>query len=198
MAHPDSSYRPVTAIIDRLEDTTTRDQVTLRCMIEAFGKSSFTTAMCVPALLVTSPLSGIPLFSSACGILIASIAAQMLVGRDHLWLPAFVMNRSVGNDKMLAALQRLHRIGERIDTITRPRLRPLMTRPFRKLYQALCVLCGVLMIFLEIVPFSSSILGMATILFATAMIVRDGVLACLGVAIMCLGASLPLFALQAV
>jgi hypothetical protein len=198
MAQSDSSSRPVTAIIDRLEDTTTRDQVTLRCMIEAFGKSSFTTAMCVPALLVTSPLSGIPLFSSACGILIASIAAQMLVGRDHLWLPAFVMNRSVGNDKMLAALRRLHRVGERIDAMTRPRLRPLMTRPFRKLYQALCVFCGVLMIFLEIVPFSSSILGMATILFATAIIVRDGVLACLGVAIMCLGASLPLFALQAV
>ncbi|MEQ8255473.1 MULTISPECIES: exopolysaccharide biosynthesis protein [Roseovarius] len=197
MAHPETSSKPITAIIDRLEDTTDRDQVTLRCMIEAFGKSSFTTAMCVPALLVASPLSGIPLFSSACGLLIASIAAQMLVGRDHLWLPAFVMNRSIGNGKMLAALRRLHRIGERIDAITRPRLRPLMTRPFRKLYQALCVLCGVLMVFLEIVPFSSSVLGMATIFFATAIIVRDGVLACLGVAIMCLGASLPIFALQA-
>ncbi|MGK7651681.1 exopolysaccharide biosynthesis protein [Roseovarius sp. B08] len=197
MAHPDRSSRPITAIIDRLEDTTTRKQVTLRCMIEAFGKSSFTTAMCVPALLVASPLSGIPLFSSACGILIASIAAQMLVGRKHLWLPNFVMNRSVGNKTMFAALRRLHRVGERIDAITRPRLSALMTLPMRKLYQALCVLCGVLMIFLEIMPFSSSILGMATIFFATAIIVRDGVLACLGVTIMCLGASLPLFALQA-
>ncbi|MFN3209529.1 MAG: exopolysaccharide biosynthesis protein [Roseovarius sp.] len=197
MAHPDTSSRPITAIIDRLAESIDGEKITLRSMISCFGKSSFTTAMCVPALLVTSPLSGIPLFSSACGILIASIAGQMLVGRDHLWLPGFIMNRSVASSRMRTALGPIRRIGAFIDAISSPRLSPLVTPPLRKLYQALCVLCGVLMVFLEIVPFSSSLLGAATMLFATAIIVRDGVLACLGVLLLMTGASLPFIALQA-
>lgn len=198
MPQADPGSRPITGIIDRLEKSADHDPVTLRDLIEAFGKTSFLTSMCVPALLVISPLSGVPLFSSACGILIASIAIQMLFGRDHLWLPDGVMRLSVANARLTAALKYLHRVGVNIDDHTRPRLSPLMTAPFRKAYQALCVLCGALMPVLEIVPFSSSILGAATILFATALIVRDGLLACLGMALMAFAASLPYFAVQAV
>ena len=198
MAPGDPASRPITGIIDRLEDSTDQDPVTLRHLIEAFGKASFLTSLCVPALLVISPLSGVPLFSSACGVLIAAIAVQMFIGRDHLWLPDFVMRLSVKSDKVTKALKRLHGVGTKIDDHTRPRLSALMTRPFRKFYQALCVLCGALMPFLEIVPFSSSILGAATILFATALIVRDGLLACIGMVLLLFAASLPLFALQAI
>ena len=197
MAQAPKTSRPISGIIDRLETSATEDPVTLRHMIEAFGATSFLTTICIPALLVISPLSGVPLFSSACGLLIAAIAIQMLWGRDHLWLPGPVMRLSVKSEKVLSALKRLHRLGAGLDDHTRPRLAMLMTRPFRKLYQGLCVLCGALMPLLELVPFSSSILGAATVLFATALIVRDGLLASLGLVLFATAASLPFFALQA-
>lgn len=192
-----SGSRPISRIIARLENTAAQDPVTLRRMVEAFGATSFLTTICIPALLVISPLSGVPLFSSACGILIAAIAIQMFLGRDHLWLPDPVMRLSVKSEKVIAALKRLRRLGAGLDNHTRPRFALLMSPPLRKLYQGLCVLCGALMPLLELVPFSSSILGAATILFATALIVRDGLLACLGLALLATASSLPIFAFQA-
>ena len=41
----------------------------------------------LPALLVVSPLSSIPLFSSACGLIIALISVQMVLHQHKLWLP---------------------------------------------------------------------------------------------------------------
>jgi hypothetical protein len=46
--------------------------------------------------------------------------------------------------------------------------------------------------FLELVPFSSSILGVAVVLFATALLTRDGLFAVGATAIMGLAALVPL------
>ncbi|MFA8386335.1 MAG: exopolysaccharide biosynthesis protein [Pelagibaca sp.] len=174
----------VNQIVDRLADLADQDRINVGEIIEAFGTQSFLPILMVPALLVVSPLSGIPLFSSACGIAIAAISVQMVAGRRRLWLPQFLVRRSLEGQRARDAIQRVHGVAGWLDHHSRDRFHPLLRWPGRKLIQTLCLVCGGAMPFLEIVPFSSSVLGSAVLLFATALLLRDGLFAVFGLVMM--------------
>lgn len=190
--------RPVGEIVDRMEQAAQGPKVSVRALIESFGQRSFLPALMVPALLVVSPLSGIPLFSSICGLTIAFISGQMLVSRDHLWLPDFIMDRSFRGDRARQALKKLRRVTDWLDRNARARLRVLTALPMRKVLQGACLLCGAAMPFLELVPFSSSILGGAVLSFATGLLVRDGLFAVLGAAVVAAAVLVPMLVLGAI
>jgi hypothetical protein len=190
---PGNDDHSVRDIVSRLEEVSDQDRVALQDLVESCGTASFVPALMVPALLVVTPLSGIPLISSICGITIALIAAQMLWKRDHVWLPGFVLRRQVPGRKLRGAFQRMESIAGLLDRHTRDdRLHALVGRGGRVVPQGLCVVAGGLMPVLELVPFSSSILGTAVLCFSVAMLTRDGLLVLIGIAIM---AAVPLLAL---
>jgi len=174
----------VGGIVDRLEEVSQRDSLHVSDLVTAFGDRSFLPVLMVPALLVVSPLSGIPLFSSACGTAIAFISAQMVVGRTHLWLPDILMRQALDGRRARSAVGKLHGAANWLDRHARDRLRPLMHWSGRKVLQVVCLLCGMSMPFLEFVPFSSSIVGGAVVLFSTALLLRDGLLALFGLLIL--------------
>ena len=188
--------RPVREIIDRLETTAQRDNVTLKDLVEACGPASFVPTLMVPALLVVSPLSGIPLFSSFCGIIIVFIAAQMLFKRSHLYLPHAVTRHTVPGDRLRGGLKRMRRVADFLDRHThKGRLGQFVGHGARILPQSLCVIAGALMPLLEIVPFSSSILGTAVLSFSIALLTRDGVFVLVGMAIIGAAACVPMIVL---
>lgn len=192
----DSNRRPVRGIVDRIDEIAGRDHVRLRDVVEAFGAASFVPLMMVPALLVVSPLSGIPLFSTACGLTIAFVAAQMLARRRHVWLPDILMRQQIDGHRAREIMARLRRVADWLDGHSRRRLRVLTRYPVRRTVQILCLLCGLAMPLLEIVPFSSSILGAAVLLLATALLVGDGLFALFGLAVMALAVLAPLAAVS--
>lgn len=195
-AHATSDY-PVRDIVDRLEACAQGDDVALGDLVKAFGAASFVSTMMVPALLVVSPLSGIPFFSSVCGLTIAFIAGQMLFRRSHLYLPDTVTRRRLPGDKLRAALKRMRRVADFLDRHTRKgRLRRLVGNGGRVVPDLLCVIAGGLMPVLELVPFSSSVLGMAVLCFSVALLTRDGAFVLIGLAIVGGAAAVPLFVLQ--
>lgn len=195
----DRSDRPVRAVVTRLEDGAQADEVTLKHLLQACGMASFVPAMMVPALLVLSPLSGVPLFSSVCGITIFFIAAQMLLQREHLHIPDLITRQSVSGDKLRKGLQKLHKLADFLDRHTRVgRLRPLVGRHVRWFPQALCLIAGAMMPVLEIVPFSSSILGAAVLFFSVALLTRDGAFVLVGMGIMAAAALVPSFVISSV
>lgn len=195
MSDPDdlaASRRPVRAVIARLEQGAQGDHVTLKNLLQACGLASFVPAIMVPALLVVSPLSGVPLFSTFCGITIAFIAAQMLLRRDHLYIPDVITKQSVAGDRVRAGLAKMHRFADFLDRHTQEgRLGRMVRRRGQILPQALCLLAGVVMPVLELVPFSSSVLGAAVLCHAIGMLTRDGLFVLAGLAIMGLAGSLP-------
>ena len=193
----DGSDYPVRDIVDRLEACAGGDEVALGDLVRAFGAASFVSVMMVPALLVVSPMSGIPFFSSVCGITIAFIAGQMLFRRTHLYLPETVTRRRVPGDKLRTALQKTRRVADFLDRHTRKgRLRRLVGNGGRTVPHLLCAISGVLMPVLELVPFSSSVLGMGVLCFSIALLTRDGVFVLIGLAIVGGAGALLLFLLQ--
>ncbi|OCX66974.1 exopolysaccharide synthesis protein [Thioclava sp. SK-1] len=175
--------RPVSDILDRLHNTCQgRDSISLETLLNSLGGASFVPVLMVPALAVVSPLSGIPLFSSVCGILIALISAQMLVGRQHLWLPRWITSRRLTGEKLRAAIHKLRKPATWVDHRVKERLIIFTHRPFRWITQSCILLCGLVMPVLELVPFTSSIMGFAVTLMALSLLVRDGLIAVLGLA----------------
>lgn len=187
---------PVRDIVNRLEACAQADEVSLKDLVRAFGTASFASTMMVPALLAVSPLSGIPFFSSFLGMTIAFIAGQMLFRRTHLYLPDAVTRRTLPGDRLRAGLKKMRGAADFLDRYTRKgRLGRLVGNGGRILPQLCCVIAGVLMAVLAIVPFSASILGLAVLAFSIALLTRDGVFVLVGLAIVGGAAAVPYFVL---
>ncbi len=129
---------------------------------------------------LVSPLSGIPGLSSLGGLTIALIALQILLGRQTIWLPDFVLRRQVSAERLQRALARLDRAAAFVDRRSVTRAEWIFAFPGRQLALTTCLLCGLAMPFLELVPFSATTLALVVSILASALLVRDGVLAALG------------------
>ena len=176
-----SDGAPLSRALDRLEAE--EEGATVGEILDDVGSTSLAFTLLVPAAVVVTPLSGIPGLSSLCGIAIALAAAQMLAGRRHVWLPRFIRDRRLSTERRNQAIEWSRRPLGWLDRATRPRLERLLRRPFIAFLQVATLLCGAAMPLLELVPFTSSILGAAVALLSVAMIARDGLLALAGLVV---------------
>lgn len=171
------------AIVDRVIEATYKEQVDINDLVQSIGHASFTPLLLFPAIAVATPLSGIPLFSSLMGVLIFLVAVQMLFRRDQLWLPQWLLRRKTNSSRVRSVFQRLRPALEWLDTHTYARLAAFVHRPLIFISQILCVLSGLMMPFLEFVPFSSSLIGSAVALLAFGMLARDGLFVIFGLTV---------------
>ena len=152
------------------------DDVTIGDALDQFGNRSFAPFLVLVPLLEISPIGGIPGVPTALAILVALIAVQLLIGREHIWLPGFVERRSVSADKLESAIGKLEKIAQGADAWFGGRLKWLTKGPAIT-FAALMVLalCAAVPP-LEVVPFASSVPMLAIAAFGLALMVRDGLL----------------------
>lgn len=133
------------------------------------------SAIFATALIVLTPLSGIPGLSTICGLLIAVLSFEMIFGPFGLRLPKSMNARTIPAERAERAIARLMPIARWIDARTKPRLAFLFHRPLIWLPQSLCLLTGAAMPFLEFIPFSSSIAAASICLLVISLLSKDGV-----------------------
>ena len=182
-ATPRPARGPVAEILAAIRDASDGDSVTVARLQRAMDARAQPVLLLLPALILVSPLSGIPGFATVGGLTIALISLQMLVNRPAIWLPGIVLRRSLSTARVLRALDRLDRPARFIDRHTVARAGWFVTFPGRQLALGTCALCGLAMPFLELVPFSSTTLASLVTLLAAALLVRDGLIVALGLAV---------------
>lgn len=170
----DGRAETVREVVDSVLKVTDSETVTLGDLIISAGRASFTPLLFLPAVALATPLSGIPMFSTTMGILIFLVALQMLMGRDHLWMPTWLLNMQTKTGRIRDAFGRLDPVVTWLDNRTHKRLTFLAHRPFVFVPQLLCLVSGLIIPLLEFVPFSSSLMGVAVALLALGMLARDG------------------------
>ncbi|WP_339950196.1 exopolysaccharide biosynthesis protein [uncultured Albimonas sp.] len=190
-APPSGTSGPITTVLDRIEEIARQERPSAGEIVEAVGRRSHVTLLLVPALVVVTPLSGVPLLSSLCGLSIALISLAGLLGRRHVWLPGFLTRQRIEGRRLSEAVDWLRGPVAWIERRTRRRLPRLVNPPFDRLLLGLCLLCGLAMPVLELVPFTSSFLGAAVALLAISIIVRDGLFASLAFAVIALVIATP-------
>lgn len=174
----DAAHKVINSVKDVLED----EEVSIGKIADSVGYHGNFTFVLVPAVPVTTPLSGIPGLSTLTGLLIAISSAQILVGRTSIWLPQWMRKLEVSRDQMRRALTYLDRTAHFISRVTKRRLEPLVGRLARRLIAGLCLICGGAMPLLEFVPFTSSVSGAFVSLLSIGVITRDGLMVVIALA----------------
>ena len=82
---PDTA-KSLTELLDTVSTAAEGDTVTVGDVVDTMGERSFAAVLLIPALIMVSPLSGIPGSPTVAGSLYALICVQMLLGRNSLWL----------------------------------------------------------------------------------------------------------------
>jgi len=164
-------------VVDGLEELAEAGgDVTVGDALDKFGKRSFGPFLMIPALLEITPIGGIPGIPTALAIFIALIAIQMVLGRDHIWVPDFVEARSVSAKKLHQADGVLEKIAKKTDKWFRGRLRWLTSHNAARLSALLVIALAASVPPLEVLPFASSAPMLAIAAIGLALIVRDGLL----------------------
>jgi hypothetical protein len=160
------------AILDALLDGDAAESPDLRDLFEGLGRRGFGMLLFVAALPAFIP---IPVGGAVSGPLVVLIAAQLLVGLRKPWLPGFIAERAPRRQ----ALARFERIVDpwlrRLERVVRPRLPVVLDHRLATAFTGLLLLLLGLLLALPI-PLTNYVFGGIILLFALALLERDGAL----------------------
>ncbi|CAM3345500.1 exopolysaccharide biosynthesis protein [Halomonas lysinitropha] len=173
---------PLTDLLARVQQAGQhRESVSLGAILDHVGRRSFAPFLLVAGLITLAPLVGdIPGVPTLMAILVVLSSVQLLMNRQHIWLPAWLLERRVSRERFAKATHWMERPARWADRLLKRRLVQL-TRPPAHLPIALtCLLIALAMPPMEVVPFTANGAGLALTLFALALLANDGLLALLG------------------
>lgn len=157
--------------LDMGSDTTIGDIVdSLRS--QAFGTTMFVFAApnLIPNPPGTSPILGLPLIF---------LTAQLVLGRDILWLPDRIRRRTVSGKFIASFTGRVAPVLVRLEGVLKPRYSILAGSDFAKRLIGIVAFPLALILLLPL-PFLHMLPGAAMTCFAVALAERDGVAAAVG------------------
>jgi hypothetical protein len=155
-----------------------RGPVSVDDIFEVVGTRSFGPVLLVAGLVTLAPLIGdIPGVPTLMSSLVILVALQLIVGRQHIWLPKFLRERSIERAKLHKAIGHLERPAAFLDRLFKPRLQVLATPPGSHVVGATALLVAAVMPLLEFIPFSATVAGAALTTFGLSLITRDGYMA---------------------
>lgn len=171
-------------LLERIRETTEEGRrVSMGKILDAVGRRSFGALLLVAGLITLMPLVGdIPGVPTVMAVFVVLIAGQLLLRRHHLWLPEWLLKRSVESEKLDKALDWMDRPARFIDRWLRPRLRLLTHRVATYFIAIACLFVAALMPIMEFIPFSANLAGGALTAFGLSLVTRDGLLALLAFA----------------
>lgn len=173
-------------VLDRVADVCDQHpKVSIDAIMDAIGQRSFGPVLLLIGLIVLAPIIGdIPGVPTLCAVMVLIISVQLLLHKEHFWLPGWILNRSVTTTHLLKAIRLSRKPARFIDRLVKPRLTFLIRGYIPMRCVALSSMAVALMMPpMEFIPFSANLAGAVLTLFGLALISRDGVLALLAFAL---------------
>jgi hypothetical protein len=153
-------------------------RVSLDAILDVVGCRSFGPLLVVAGLLTLAPVIGdIPGVPTIVGALVFLIAIQLLFHREHVWLPRFLLNRSIERGKLHKAIGWLYPPARFVDRWSRARLTLFAEGAMIHVVIIVCLGIAMTMPVMEVIPFSANAAGGALTAYGLALIARDGLLA---------------------
>ena len=151
-----------------------KDEVCIGDVLDKFGEGSFAPIMLVFALLEISPVGAIPGVPTFLALCVGLVAVQLVIGRDHVWVPGWIENRSVSGDKLDKATKKMEGIADKIDSLSKDRMEFLAKGPAIRVAAGVILLLCLAVPPLEVLPWASAAPMFAVSVICVAMMVRDG------------------------
>ena len=150
--------------------------VSLETLQRLSGRRFTGPLILVPGLAIVSPLSGIPTLPTVVGAAVSIICLQIVIGREHIWMPQRLRRLALGPKSVLWVTRFLRRPAEVLDRLCAPRLAWMTEGLPMRMAALACLLLGALMPALEFLPLTSSLAGAVIAAFGLALTTHDGLL----------------------
>lgn len=173
----------LTDIIETLDRQVDGDTISLQDIVDTFNSRGFGPVVALPGLIALLPTGAVPGVPSLCGIFIALIAIQLVMGRKSPWLPRRLRERGIEHDRWHRLIQRVRPWTQRIDHLLKPRLQWLTGRTAQRLLALLMVCLGLVMIPLELLPFAAALPALAIVVMALGLTAGDGLMMLIGLVV---------------
>jgi hypothetical protein len=138
------------------------------------GARSFGPLLLVPGLIGVSPIGAIPGLPAVMALIVMIVAAQMLIGMDHAWLPGALLRRSMAGKRLRQACNAIRPYTRFIDRLLLPRFALLTHGPFLFVIAALVLAVAIVTPIIELVPIAGIVPNAAIVAFGLALTAHDG------------------------
>lgn len=172
----DEHARALSEVLDRLETALEGENITVQEVIETLGQRSSASLMLIFSLISTSPASAIPGITAVVAVIVFLLVVQMILGREHIWLPGFITRRRMSAAKLCKGIGWLRKPVHFMEHFLKARLTFLFHRPWLFLPLVLIMVLTLFMPFMEMIPMSGSLASAVIALFAAGLLTRDGAL----------------------
>lgn len=175
----DGEVHNLRGVLDQLEHAAAKagpeGQVSVALVMERLGARSFGPLLLVPGLIGVSPIGAIPGLPAVMAAIAFLVAAQILIGMDHAWLPGALLRRSMPGKRLQQACSAISPYVRFVDRFLWPRLTFLTRGPFLFVMALLCLVVAAVTPIIELVPFAGIVPNAAIVAFGLALTAHDGV-----------------------
>jgi hypothetical protein len=175
--HANDAPQGVEEVLGELDElAASHSRVRIGDVLDDFGARSFGPFIMIPALVEMSPIGGIPGLPTFLALIVAVTAVQLFLGKDHVWMPQFIQQRSVSGRRLHKAVGKLRGTAHWLDARSHGRLESLTQGVWTKVAAVLVIALCCTVPPLEFLPFASTAPMFAIAAFGLALTVRDGAL----------------------
>lgn len=172
---PHDPPRRLSTVLRQLA-ASTEGPLSVAAIRDALGDRSFAAMLIVCGAINLLPLP--PGTSVILGIPLAIVSAQMMLSRQTVWLPRYVLSKTIARDKVDYAILKLVPRLERLERFIKPRYWPMSRNQADRLLGFAIFILAVAVIIP--VPLGNWLPAFAATLLALALSERDGVLLGIG------------------
>tara|TARA_R110002012_G_scaffold6083_2_gene27802 strand:- start:656 stop:1249 length:594 start_codon:yes stop_codon:yes gene_type:complete len=170
--------------IENMEQDASR--ISVDDVVNAVGRRSFGPLLLVAGLITLTPIIGdIPGVPTLMAILVLLVSVQLLAGCKALWLPNWLLKRSISRQTFDKGLYYIKKPARWVDRLLRARLPWLTGYIGIRVTAVVCLLIALAMPPMEFIPFSANGAGLALTLLGLGLVARDGVALLLGFSLFC-------------
>ena len=158
------------ALLDDLLDGDDQQTLDFKALMSGLGRRAFGMLLLLATLPAFIP---IPIGGVVSGPLVVLLAAQLLIGSRRPWLPGFIAKRGPKRQTLARFERILSPWLTRLERLVRPRLTVVLDHRLASAVTGLLLLLLGVLLSLPI-PFTNYLLGGLILLFALALLERDG------------------------
>lgn len=156
--------------------------VSLGDLLQTIGQRSFGPIILATGLFLAVPgVSDIPTVPTILGAVIFLIGIQIVLKNEHIWLPKFLLNRSIKSEKLEKSLRYLEKPANYLDKIIYHRFPSLTADTAYRVVALISIIVAGLTPLMELVPLSANVAGVIFVFFGLGLVGRDGLMNLLGI-----------------
>lgn len=164
--------RGLRGLLDGFRAGDPEEVLSLEMLVGGLGRRAFGMLLFIAILPAFIP---IPVGGAISGPLVVLIGLQLLVGLRRPWLPKAISRRGPRRSTLVRFDDRISPWLVRLEKLVRPRLQHVLRHPLAAVYTGLLLVFLGLLLSLPI-PLTNYLFGILLLLFAFAMLERDGML----------------------